>query len=388
MIISHLKLKNWRNFREVDVPLRERQFIVGPNASGKSNLLDAFRFLRDIAKRKGGGLQAAIENRGGISKLRCLNARQDSEMAFEVSIADSADDEKPKWRYAISIKQEPRGLRQPYLKYERVWDGRGKRILNRPNAADKEDSARLKQTFLEQVNSNAKFRGVANYLAKTTYLHLVPQLLRYADDLQGRLLEDDPFGQGFLTRVAKTSDKTRQRRLTRIERAIKNAVPKLQEMQFERDEATGRPHIKAQYSHWRPNAGWQREDQFSDGTLRLIALLWAMIDDDSLLLLEEPELSLHEEIVRHLASSIYRIQRQLKRKRQVLISTHSSALLSDKGIDGRNVLLLIPGEEGTEVKTATDLTDVKPLLTSGLAVGEVVIPRTAPGESGQLLLSF
>lgn len=388
MIISHLKLKNWRNFEKVDVPLRERQFIVGPNASGKSNLLDAFRFLRDIAKRKGGGLQAAIENRGGISKLRYLNARRNPEMAFEISIADPSDDEKPKWRYAISIKQEPHGLRQPYLKYERVWDDRGKRILNRPNAADRKDSERLKQTFLEQINSNTRFREIANYLAKTTYLHLVPQLLRYADDLQGKLLKDDPFGQGFLARVAETPDKTRQSRLSRIEKAIKNAVPKLQRMQFERDEATGRPHVKAQYSHWRPNAGWQREDQFSDGTLRLIALLWAMMDGDSLLLLEEPELSLHEEIVRHLAPSIYRIQRQLRRKRQVLISTHSSALLSDKGIDGRNVLLLIPGEEGTEIKVATDLKDVKPLLTSGLAVGEVVIPRTAPEGSGQLPLSL
>jgi recombinational DNA repair ATPase RecF len=38
MIVSRLILKNWRNFRSVDVPLRERQFIVGPNASGKSNL--------------------------------------------------------------------------------------------------------------------------------------------------------------------------------------------------------------------------------------------------------------------------------------------------------------------------------------------------------------
>ncbi|MDD9852741.1 MAG: AAA family ATPase, partial [Deltaproteobacteria bacterium] len=67
MMISRVKLKNWRNFREVDVPLRERQFIVGPNASGKSNLLDAFRFLRDIAKGTGGGLQKAIEDRGGVS---------------------------------------------------------------------------------------------------------------------------------------------------------------------------------------------------------------------------------------------------------------------------------------------------------------------------------
>ena len=385
MIISHLKLKNWRNFRDVNVAMSERQFIVGPNASGKSNLLDVFRFLRDIAKQKGGGLQAAIENRGGISKLRCLNARQDSQVALEVSIADSVDDAKPKWRYAIGIKQEPRGRRQPYLQYERVWDDRGKRILDRPNAADKKDRERLKQTFLEQVNSNAKFREIANYLAKTTYLHLVPQLLRYADDLQGKLLEDDPFGQGFLARVADTPEKTRQSRLSQIEKAIKGAVPKLKEMQFERDEATGKPHIRALYSHWRPNAGWQREDQFSDGTLRLIAFLWAIKESDSLLLLEEPELSLHEEIVRHLSSSIYRMQR--KGKRQVLVSTHSSALLSDTGIDGRNVLLLTPEDEGTEVKVATDFKDVRSLLNSGLAVGKVVISRTAPKENQQPLFS-
>ena len=38
MIVSRLILKNWRNFREVDVPLQPRMFIVGPNAVGKSNL--------------------------------------------------------------------------------------------------------------------------------------------------------------------------------------------------------------------------------------------------------------------------------------------------------------------------------------------------------------
>ena len=71
MLVSCLKLKNWRNFQRIDeIPLRQRQFIVGPNASGKSNLLDVFRFLRDIAKSEGGGLQKAVSDRGGISKIR------------------------------------------------------------------------------------------------------------------------------------------------------------------------------------------------------------------------------------------------------------------------------------------------------------------------------
>ena len=60
MIITRLKLTNWRNFTDVDVPLLDRAFIIGPNASGKSNLLDAIRFLRDVGKREGGGLQAAV----------------------------------------------------------------------------------------------------------------------------------------------------------------------------------------------------------------------------------------------------------------------------------------------------------------------------------------
>ncbi len=54
MIVSRLVLKNWRNFRSIDVPLSDRVFMIGPNAAGKSNLLDVFRFLRDVAKAGGG----------------------------------------------------------------------------------------------------------------------------------------------------------------------------------------------------------------------------------------------------------------------------------------------------------------------------------------------
>jgi recombinational DNA repair ATPase RecF len=32
MIVSKLVLKNWRNFRSVDVPLTDRVFVIGPNA--------------------------------------------------------------------------------------------------------------------------------------------------------------------------------------------------------------------------------------------------------------------------------------------------------------------------------------------------------------------
>ena len=55
MRVTRLILKNWKNFPSVDVALGARVFLVGPNASGKSNLLDAIRFLRDVVVE--GGLQ-------------------------------------------------------------------------------------------------------------------------------------------------------------------------------------------------------------------------------------------------------------------------------------------------------------------------------------------
>jgi predicted ATPase len=382
VLISHLTAKNWRNFRRLDVSLRERQFIVGPNAAGKSNFLDILRFIRDIAKTEGGGLQKALKDRGGVSKVRSLAARTDPEIAIDITLAEDSSG-PPAWRYALGIRQEARGLRLPYVSYERAWRG-NQQVLDRPDEADRKDRARLTQTFLEQIGANAEFREVARFFQLITYLHLVPQLLRYADMIQGRVLEDDPFGQGFLERVAKTTEKTRKARLRAVESARKIAVPQLKQLQFTRDADTGRPHLQALYSHWRPNAGWQQEDQFSDGTLRLIGLLWSLLESDSLLLLEEPELSLNAGIVAHLAPLIFRLQRP--RKRQVIISTHSEALLTERGIDGREVLLLTPQSEGTTVSVASDLTDVRALLDAGFTVGEAVLPKTRPAGMDQLEL--
>jgi ABC-type molybdenum transport system ATPase subunit/photorepair protein PhrA len=69
MRFIRIELKNWRNFTHLDVALSKRVFLIGPNASGKSNLLDTFRFLRDIVS-VGGGLQEAVRKRGGVSTLR------------------------------------------------------------------------------------------------------------------------------------------------------------------------------------------------------------------------------------------------------------------------------------------------------------------------------
>jgi predicted ATPase len=195
-------------------------------------------------------------------------------------------------------------------------------------------------------------------------------------------IEQDPFGQGFLQRIATTGEKTRNARLRRIQKALDAVVPYFKELRFIKDDITGLPHIEANFTHWRPAGAWQRESQFSDGTLRLIGLLWSLMDGSSLLLIEEPELSLNEEIVRHLPGLIQEMQKQSKTARQVLITTHSEALLSDRAIPAEEVIRLEPHQEGTRVHALDKQEEI--MLKSELSVGEVLLETTNPKKIGQL----
>lgn len=382
MLITRLKLKNWRNFRDVDVPLGPRTYLIGANASGKSNLLDLFRFLRTLAQTEGGGLQKALKERGGLTKLRSLHARKDPEVRIEVELSDSPSAEVPTWRYVLAFKSEGKGQQRVLISEERV-EHLGQELLNRPNQDDLQDLQRLTQTHLEQINNNEPFRALVEDFSATTYLHLVPQLLKHGGEISARVMENDPFGQGLMQRIAQTNKRTREARLRRIAQALAQAVPLFSELRFAQDEVTGLWHLEANFTHWRVHGSWQKEDQFSDGTLRLIGLLWALQEGDGLLLLEEPELSLNDGIVEHIPLMIDRVLRGLKKPasaRQVLISTHSEVLLSQV-TDPQSVLLIEPGVNGSTVRQPAP--DELQAMEHGLNPAEVLLPKTKPQSLDQ-----
>jgi predicted ATPase len=375
MRFTRLKLQNWRNFLEVDVSLQKRAFLVGPNASGKSNFLDAFRFLRDIAETKG-SFQGAVEARHGVSQIRSLHARRYPHVSVEVEVDL---DSQGSWSYLLEFGQN--NQRIPIVKRERVIHDQ-EVLLDRPDSNDTNDEKRLEQTHLEQVNANAAFRTLAEFFAQVRYLHLIPQLVREPERSVGKAR--DPFGGDFLEQLARTPRKTVESRLRRVKEALQIAVPQLRELVLERDKATGVSHLKGLYEHWRPNAGWQTEDQLSDGTLRLLGLLWVFLDGSAPLLLEEPELSLHASVVRQIPRMISRLGG--RSGRQVLLSTHSADMLSDEGIAPEEVLMFQPSREGTVVKIASEDDQVRALLEGDLSMAEAVIPRTAPAQADQLVL--
>jgi len=363
------------------VHLGNRMFVVGANASGKSNFLDTFRFMRDIVK-PGGGLQQAVIDRGGLKKIRCLNARDPSHVGLEFEFTDGSPESV--FTYILEMTQEPRGNRGTLVKREYAAIN-GVVLCDRPEKDDEQDPQRLTQTYLEQISANKKFRPIADTFKETVYLHLVPQLLKYSDTLYAAAPKsDDPFGRTFLDNIAKTSEGVRNKRLKKIEAAIACAVPQFHSLKLDPD-VTGKPHLTATYKHWRPTGAHQSEDQFSDGTLRLIGLFWSLLDGQSLLLLEEPELSLHSAVIRELPGIIAR----LAKKRQVIISTHSPDMLSDQGIGGEEVIALSPKDDGTEVSAGVDIAGVREMLENGFSAAEAILPHTSPKNTSTLSqLSF
>ncbi len=375
--ITRLRLENWKNFQDLDIDLQGRAIFVGPNASGKSNLLDAILFLRDLVV-VGGGFRKAVENRNGVSAIRALAARRYSDIVVQVDLGAEASGEVA-WRYRLTFNQDHQRL--PVLRQERI-ETTGKILVNRPNDDDRADPARLSQTFLEQVNVNRAFREISECFQSVRYLHLIPQLVRQPGRFRRDSPAEDVFGAGFLETIAKTPQKTRNAWLNRIRKALTVAVPQLSDFEFYWDKARGEPHLRGKYRHWRPQGAWQTEDQFSDGTLRLLGILWCALENRGPLLLEEPELSLHPEVVRHIPTMLARMQSRTGR--QVLLSTHSRDMLLDPGIGLDEVFLLKPTAEGTKVESAARSPRLRAEAEGGIPLSELVVPETAPAGAHRL----
>ena len=376
MRFAKLHLENWRNFKNVDVALQERMFFIGANATGKSNLLDVFRFLKDVV-RVGGGLEKAVADRNGIAHVRNISANRNSSVVIDVRLGE---DDKEIWHYRLAIGEDHRGFLT--LKEEKVWR-LSNLLLDRPTQQDVADSELLRQTHLEQISSNREFRDVATFFDSVRYYHIVPQLVREPERSAGH--KSDPYGSDFLEQIISSPKHLLASRLRRIQSILDVAVPQLQNLRLDiGTDNRGAPHLFGRYGDAQPHLFWQTEADFSDGTLRLIGLLWALLDEGGPLLLEEPELSLHQGIVRRIPGMMAAIQQE--HPRQILVSTHSDDLLRDEGIAPDEVLILRPTPDGTKVESGLEVEVVKQLLDAGLTVAEAALPLTQPPNVGKLFL--
>ena len=347
MIITRIKLNNWKNFAEVDVSCGKRVFLAGPNAAGKSNFLDALRFLKDVAQF---GLEhAVVKQRGGVRQIRYINAKN-PQITISV-VLDHLSAPGNKLEYSLTFgtgkgQNIPRVVAETVAEFS---DGKWHSILKRPDHEDRDDPTRLTQTALQQINANKAFREIPDFLSTIQYQHILPQLVRNPGAFSSWPVSNDPFGRDFVYTVWKTPEKTRNARLHRINEILRIAIPGFKNLATVQDR-NGTPRFEVTFGHWRRHDTHQNESSLSDGTLRLIGLLWSLCDTPGPLLLEEPELSLHEEIVAQLPILFATLDTDKKEgSRQIFLTTHSACILRAPGIAPDEILHFSPNKEGGSV---------------------------------------
>ncbi len=302
-------------------------------------------------------------------------------------MVDESKGEPVKWEYTLQFNSAggSHESRDINISLEKIVCGDEIKV----NREYKDEDYLSKQfTYLEQPAMNKEYRDLYECFRQISYVNIIPQLIRESDFFTPSVASEDFYGRYLLESISAAPVRSRASRLNIINKILKLAVPQFSDLEFTQDEK-GRPHLQVKYEHFRPQGAYQREDQFSDGTLRLLGIIWAILDGPGLLLLEEPELYLHSEIVKQLPMFIANAQNSKAAKnRQVIISSHSYDLLSTDTIDLDEIMILMPGKEGTTVEKASMSETSRAKVEAGYTPADAVIPKVTPKGimEGQLSL--
>ena len=359
MIIQRVKLLNWHNMEFAEFLLEKRMFFLSPGGSGQSECLDVFRFLHDLVSI-GGGMQSAISVRGGLAKLR---GHYDPSIP-QIGITLDMQDEKTlaSWTYHLAFTQESRGYRRPVITREEVWKN-SQPLLIRPDPADREDNERLTQTALEQACANREFRDLAFYFDSIAYLH----------PISGNLIPVSAFPDV----VALTAPIIRKNRLERISAILGFLDPDIGNLHYQLDQPGQKTLNGSGGTLFIKDTAYPLTD-VSKASLQLIVLLWWMLDNEFLLLLEEPENYLDVPALSRLPSMMHRLQLTRKTGRQILIGTHSPDLLADPALDVNEIVTLLPSPEGPAVLTGIGISDIQHMLATGIGMTDDMTDDSMP----------
>ncbi len=332
-MLRRVELRNWRSIQSQALELGPVNIFIGPNAAGKSSVIDALRFLTDTVRSD---LESALARRGGLENIRFRGAEPDAPVTISIECSApgaGAPHNLLNVEYQISIALE--GHRPVVVKEE---------LRDRSQRDECDASKGL--CFLSRSGKGLAFRdgrreglefdtGTSGVLALQAlgFLLALPQIRALRGAIESWVfLNTDPSplrqpqqSEDTVANVLWTLRmKGKEEKVERILENLRALLSHIGDVQTTL-ELSGFVMLRLVEQPFGTSFDVLA---LSDGTLRLLALLTALetMPEDSLLCVEEPECGLHPLILGPLLNIIREYCGNSTR--QVLLTTHSPALIN------------------------------------------------------------
>lgn len=402
-MLKEIKLVGWKSFSESTLYIDPLTIIIGANASGKSNTLDALLFLQRVAF--GVGIFQAINGdvnlgpiRGGIewichkptksfsliATLESENPNQDYRYHLEVQVngvkAEVILEELVLLKYGARSNSKPKESRLFYTQEQEASppgipayfstgsQGRGKRIdANRSHIVLLQAEA---YTLRKEVQEGV--RQVLTQLQRIFVFDPVPSHMRDYTPFSEKLQADGSNIAGVLAAFDETRKAEVERTLTQYLRALPE-----RDIQRVWTEPVGKFQTDAMLyceEGWAGNVSHTVDARgMSDGTLRYLAIVTAMLTraPGSLLVVEEVDNGLHPSRAHVLVEML----RTLGKSRgiDVIVTTHNPALLDAAGARMVPFITVAHRDAMTGCSVLTQLEHIQqlPKLMAGGSLGRL-----------------
>ena len=405
--LTRVWAKNFRSIAEASIDLDPITVLVGPNASGKSNVLDILRFVKDALRFD---LEAAISIRHGFDAI-CRRTADGSTGEVEVGLSattdghpNRAENSRIDYRFSI-VSDSSRGYRvkeesatvyaedrsdidpvifkiengnltspTSWLHYSdtrpRLWQDDDEAVafdtaelwlrrVTRPWALGRpQELSRNDETF-------ATFARPVEILLRRIismrFYHIFPNTIREPQKLGNPHPLDEDAGN--LASVLRNFERDQRTTINRLKHSLGRLIPGVSDLEV--TSAGG--YLVIRVKHEDVEGGrWIDLSQESDGTIRLLALLTALHQRHTLPLIgiEEPELTVHPGALTALAD----VLKESSRMSQLIVTTHSPDLIDRitnfRDIDTLRVVEFIGGETQVHMVSGAQKESVRKHLFS------------------------
>lgn len=311
--LEKLTIKNFKSIRNQTLNLNALNVFIGGNGAGKSNLIEAFRFLREIVNQNLGSYTAF---KGGADKLLYFGRKRSAEMEFNLEFGEGDISNAYDVRVAGTTEDSLFILRETAYYHERA----------RYQAPyDRTVSSGAKESRLKQANHICA-QQVARDLDSYRVYHFhdtsdTAAVKRSCDVADNRFLK--PQAENLAAFLYWMQEKKADY-LNNIEDTVQQVAPFFDSFILSPSKLN-ESKITLEWSEKGSDA-YFNASSLSDGTLRFICLATLLMQPvlPSIVLLDEPELGLHPAAITLLSNLLA----SAATRTQVLVSTQSVTLVN------------------------------------------------------------